>query len=275
MQSYFLPNENFFQIIQQHLPRVKQASLQHIKTGWTNIVICASDGVDEYFFRFPRNAFFAKMMLKDHSFCIFAKDKVTFQFPQLQLFYNQGRPFSCHKKIKGWSLSERIKFLSQQIVTNIAFDIAKFLKELDQIDHKTLPDACNMPVSTFLDELSTVETFPYDLSKHDPLRALESKLSVVHGDFNSGNILLDENDRMIGVIDFAFAGVSNRYVDIARIIGRSDPRFKKDILEAYSDLTHKKINQNYIQELVQMWNYVDSQYIRHMKMNHPEIQLPE
>ena len=123
--------------------------------------------------------------------------------------------------------------------------------------------------------MSTVETFPYDLSKHNPLRALESKLSVVHGDFNSGNILLDENDRMIGVIDFAFAGVSNRYVDIARIIGRSDPRFKKDILEAYSDLTHKKLNQNYIQELVQMWNYVDSQYIRHMKMNHPEIQLPE
>ena len=101
MQSYFTNKDDFLAIIRQHVPQVLENSVSFIKTGWTNIVICASDGKDEYFFRFPRNSFFARMMLKDHSFCTFIKDKITFRVPELQLFYDQERPFSMHKKIRG------------------------------------------------------------------------------------------------------------------------------------------------------------------------------
>ena len=212
MDTFFTEQDQFEAIIKQHLPHLDH--FKFIKTGWTNIVIEAQDDSEAYFFRFPRNQFFARMLLKDFSFCSFMRDKVTFQFPDLKLYYDAGRPFSMHKKIKGWSLTERFKHLSRQALTNLAYDITKFMKELHAVNPQNLPKECNMYLSTFLDELSKVDDNEYDLSRHNPLRVYEQETHVVHGDLNPGNILLDENDKMIGIIDFAFAGISNDHVDI-------------------------------------------------------------
>lgn len=274
-EQFFTEADNFLEIIKHHLPEVIPSSLEFVKTGWTNFVICASTQEGDYFFRFPRNSFFSRMMIKDHAFCAFAKDKVSVQFPDLKIFYDQDRPFSMHKKIKGWSLAERFKFLSRQAITNLAYDIAQFIHELEQIDPKALPQPCNMYVSKFLDELPSVECTSYDLHKHDKLRQLEQHPHVVHGDLNPGNILLDENDHMVAIIDFAFAGVSNSYVDLSRIIGRTNPSFEAPMLDAYKSIVNHTVDENCMREIVQMWNYVDNQYILYMKKNHPEIQLPD
>lgn len=275
MQSYFTEKDDFLAIIRQHVPRVIDSSVSFIKTGWTNIVICASDGEDEYFFRFPRNAFFARMMLKDHAFCTFIKDKITFHVPQLQLFHDNNRPFSMHRKIHGWSLSERLKFLSQQAITNVAYDTVRLIKELDRVDPRSLPRACNMYVSKFLDELSTVSGQPYDEDKMAPLRREENEPHVVHGDLNPGNILLDERDRVIGVIDFAFAGISGRCTDISRMIGRTTEAFKRPLLKAYRFVMRRPIDGKQAEKIVHLWNHVEERYIEYIRKNHPEIQLPE
>ncbi len=274
-EKFFTEADNFLEIVKRHLPEVIPNSLEFVKTGWTNFVICASTPDASYFFRFPRNSFFSRMMIKDHAFCSFAKEKVSIQFPDLKIFYDQERPFSMHKKIKGWSLTDRFKFLSRQAITNLAYDIANFIHELEQIDPKSLPQACNMYVSKFLDKLPSVEYNDYDLHKHDKLRQLEKQPQVVHGDLNPGNILLDENDRMVAVIDFAFAGVSNSYVDLSRIIGRTHPSFEAPMIDAYKAIVNSSIDENCMREIVKMWDYVDNQYILYMKEKHPEIQLPD
>ena len=273
-KTFFTDKDNFFSIIQTHLPNVIKDSVEFIKTGWTNFVICASDGKESYFFRFPRNTFFAKMMLKDNAFCTFVKDKVTFQFPDLKIYYDQGRPFSMHKKIQGWSLTERFKFLSRQAITNLAYDIAKFIQELNKIDPQSLPNSCNMYVSKFLDELSYVDTNSYDFSQHDVLREVENQVQVVHGDLNPGNIILDKNDRVVGFIDFAFSGISNNYVDLSRIVGRSHPEFERPMIEAFENIMKTKVDIPRVHNMVHMWDYVEQQYILYIKENHPEIQLP-
>lgn len=273
--KFFTTKDDFLKIIRCHLPDVLPDSLALVKTGWTNFVICASNGQAEYFFRFPRNQFFARMMLKDHAFCTFARDKVRFEFPALQIFYDNGRPFSMHRKIQGWSLSDRIKFLSRQAITNIAYDIAHFIQDLNRIDPKNLPGICHMPVSQFLDELPSVQFTSYDLRQHDFLKQLEKVPQVVHGDLNPGNIILDDQDRVAGIIDFAFAGVSNSYVDLSRIIGRTSEDFEKPMLEAYRELVDRNVNVDFMKKINQMWRYVDNQYIEFMKVKHPEIQLPD
>mgnify|MGYP004638245899 CR=1 FL=1 len=273
-KTFFTDKDDFFSIIQSHLPNAIRSSMEFIKTGWTNFVICASDGKDAYFFRFPRNSFFAKMMIKDSAFCSFIKDKVTFQFPELKICYDQGRPFSMHRKIQGWSLTERFKFLSRQAVTNLAYDIAKFIKELNQVDPQSLPNTCNMYVSKFLDELSYVDTNTYDFSKHNVLREIENNAQVVHGDLNPGNIILDSNDRVVGFIDFAFAGISNNYVDLSRIIGRTHRDFEGPMIEAFENTLNTKVDLQRVHNMVHMWDYVEQQYILYIKENHPEIQLP-
>lgn len=272
--KFFTKKDDFLKIIKRHLPDVIPQSLELVKTGWTNFVICVSDGHAEYFFRFPRNQFFARMMLKDHAFCTFARDKVRFEFPNLQIFYDDGRPFSMHRKIQGWSLTDRIKFLSRQAITNVAYDIAQFIQDLNRIDPKNLPSICHMPVSQFLDELPSVQFTSYDLSQHDFLKQLEKNPQVVHGDLNPGNIILDGNDRVVGIIDFAFSGVSNSYVDLSRIIGRASDEFEQPMLEAYKELVDHNVSVDSMKKINRMWHYVDNQYILFMKAKHPEIQLP-
>ena len=270
---YFTEQEDFFSIIEKHI-QLNVQSVEHIKTGWTNIVLMARTDQGEYFFRFPRNTFFSRMMLKDHAFCSFIRDKVSFQVPNMQIFLDQDRPFSMHRKIRGWSLSERIKHLSRQAVTNLAYDITKFIKELNAIDPKSLPKDCNMYVSQFLDELSRVDDKPYDLKQHDILRFCEQLPQVAHGDLNPGNILLDENDKMVGVLDFAFAGISNQLVDLSRIMGRTNEDFSRIIVQIFEEQTGQNVNADKVHALIRMWNYVEQQYIAYIKANHPEIVLP-
>ena len=273
--KFFTTEDNFLEIIRQHLTNVIPNSLELVKTGWTNFVICASDGQAEYFFRFPRNQFFARMMLKDYAFCSFARDKVRFEFPNLQIFYDDDRPFSMHRKIQGWSFADRIKFLSRQAITNVAYDIARFIQDLNRIDPKKLPAVCHMPVSQFLDELPSVQFTNYDISQHDFLKQLEKVPQVVHGDLNPGNIILDKNDRVVGIIDFAFAGISNSYVDLSRIIGRATEDFEKPMLEAYKELVDSNVSLDAMKKINQMWSYVDNHYIQFMRAKHPEVQLPD
>ncbi|MGX8716567.1 MAG: phosphotransferase family protein [bacterium] len=273
--KFFTTEDNFLEIIRQHLPNVIPNSLELVKTGWTNFVICASDGQAEYFFRFPRNQFFARMMLKDHAFCSFARDKVRFEFPNLQIFYDDDRPFSMHRKIQGWSFSDRIKFLSRQAITNIAYDIARFIQDLNRIDPKKLPAVCHMPVSQFLDELPSVQFTNYDISQHDFLKQLEKVPQVVHGDLNPGNIILDENDRVVGIIDFAFAGISNSYVDLSRVICRYPEALERPMVDAYKEIVDSNVSLDSMKKINQMWSYVDNHYIQFMRAKHPEVQLPD
>ena len=56
--------------------------------------------------------------------------------------------------------------------------------------------------------------------------------SLVHGDLNLGNILLDENDKVIGVIDFCFAGTGNPNMDVARRVSRPAP---EEFIDAFLD----------------------------------------
>ena len=85
---------------------------------------------------------------------------------------------------------------------------------------------------------------------------------------------MDENDRMIGVIDFAFAGISTDYCDISRIIGRSDATFEEPFVKAYEATMGKKLDLKRIKSIIGIWNYVEEKYITYIRLHHPEIQLP-
>ena len=110
MYNFFIPDED-------ELKRVIQQTLQGkddfvdakvIQTGWTNITMDVHGVLHDYIFRFPRNLFFAKMMIKDCTFCNFLKDKVTLPVPDMSLNIDQNRPFSVHQKIVGTPLIARL-----------------------------------------------------------------------------------------------------------------------------------------------------------------------
>ena len=101
MKIFFTVDDPLDKIIAETLPEEKIVKTQHILTGWTNIVIEVTTESDSYFFRFPRNPFWSKMIIKDAAVCNFVDGKTSFYTPQMKLCYDKKkRPFSVHKKSK-------------------------------------------------------------------------------------------------------------------------------------------------------------------------------
>ena len=267
MANYFTTSDALDKIINETLDDKKILELKHILTGWTNIVIEVTTDKGAYFFRFPRNPFWSRMIVKDAAVCNFVDGKTSYYTPQMKLCYDKkGRPFSVHEKIEGYTLGDRIYHLSHTALLGVAYDTAKFIKELSGIDLRGAPKEVQFPLSDFLYELDHEHYDKHIDADHDFIKETELK-KLVHGDLNLGNILLDKNDKVIGVIDFCFAGTGNPEMDIARMLSRPVPEgFEEAFLDCFDNLEN-------IDRMKVAWKNIDNGYAEHIRTNFPEINL--
>ena len=267
MTEFFTTSDPLDKIIAETMPERQILKTEHILTGWTNIVIEVRTDVGAYFFRFPRNPFWSRMIVKDAAVCNFVDGKTSYSTPQMRLCYDEkGRPFSVHKKIEGYTLGDRIYHLSHTAITGVAYDVAKFIKELSGVDLSKAPAEVKYPLSEFLHELDYEHYDKHIDADHEYIKATEGS-QLVHGDLNLGNILLDGNDRMIGVIDFAFSGTGNPNMDVARIVSRPAPaEFEKAFLGYFKD-------DGEISRMREAWHNIDNGYAEHIRAKFPEINL--
>lgn len=267
MNSFFTTKDPLDQIIADTLPKHQIIDTKHIITGWTNIVIEVTTDKGAFFFRFPRNPFWSKMIVKDAAVCNFVDGKTSYYTPQMKLYYDKkNRPFSVHEKIEGYTLGDRVYHLSHTALTGAAYDVAKFIKELSGIDLRSAPKEVKYPLSDFLHELDYEHYKKHIDADHNFIKKTEES-KLVHGDLNLGNILLDKNDKVIGFIDFCFAGTGNPNMDVARIVSRPAPKeFEQAFLDYFDDTAE-------IERMKKAWKNIDNGYAEHIRSNFPEINL--
>lgn len=275
MQEYFLIDEDFNKIIKHTLTTKTNAKqiikLSPISTGWTNIVYKVETEDGNYFFRFPRDVFWEKTIVKDYQFAQFIKGKTSFTTVDLQLDYDNSRPFSFHKEIIGTPLAEKMDNLSEKEVEKISNQIALFMFELHNINYNNdsifTIDNIGLNLNDFITELLDVHVSSHDkvFWQTNNFKMPASNYCLVHGDLNSSNILLDDNNNISAIIDFGFGGYGNKYFDISRIIGRCPANFKSKIIESYEKLENSKIDINKLNNNIDIWNNIDQSYINYMR----------
>lgn len=269
--NYFTVNDDFKAIIEKEVGEIE--SMNQISTGWTNFVYDVKTQDKEYIFRFPRNDFFSSVLVKEVSFSQFVKGKIKTPTSNIRLGYDNGRPFTCHQKIDGRSLTSVYNTLSTEEKLKIADQVSEFIYELQQISLDTIP--LNLPTtSDFLVDLSHVDNAYYDFTKHDNLVNLETgKLVLNHADLNPGNILVDSNNDVCAIIDFAFVSKSSNINDVSRLIGRLPSDFHEIMLNSYNKKFNSEISMEEIKNLIKVWDYVEEHYINYMRENQPEIDI--
>ena len=269
--KYFTVNDDFKSIIEREIGKTNNIS--QISTGWTNFVFEVDGESGEYIFRFPRNDFFSDVLEKEVSFSKFIKGKINTPTSNIRMCLDKGRPFTCHSKIKGKSLTAAYSTLTIEDKKRIADQVSEFIYELQQIPIENIP--LNLPTtSEFLANLSHVDNEYYDFSKHDNLIKLEQgNLVLNHADLNPGNILIDENKNVCAIIDFAFVSKSSDLNDVSRLIGRLPEDFHEIMLNSYNSRFNKNILMDKIHSLISVWNYVEEHYINYMRVNQPEIDI--
>ena len=280
MYRYFSPNfDELNKIIINALAAEKDVfqSAQTVQTGWTNITIDAHGKNKDYIFRFPRNSFFAQAMIKDCMVCQFLQDKISLPIPKMRLLMDKNRPFSMHPKLAGEPLADKMEKLPLADQKKIAEDLAVFLCELQSIPLSKVPPMMKKNLNQFLIELAAVHNGNYDFNRHHMWGQIEqtSKLCLAHGDFHAGNVLIDANNKVSGIIDFAFTTVSNRHADIGRFVGRAGEHWTQILINAYQNRTQQQCDFSQIQEMVKLFDYVDHKYVDYMRRAHPEIIIPK
>ena len=275
MQNYFLINEDYNNIINNTLNKHTNSKiikkLSPISTGWTNIVYKVETENGNYYFRFPRDIFWEKTIVKDYQFAQYIKGKTSFTTVDLQLDYNNNRPFSYHKEIPGTPLAEKMNSLNTQDISKISLQISQFMFELHNINFKNdnifTINNIGLNLNDFITELldEHVDNNDKIFWKSNNFNIPNESYCLVHGDLNSSNILLDEDNNISAIIDFGFGGYGNKYFDISRIIGRCPATFKESIIHSYEKLQNSRINIDKLENNINIWNNIDQGYINYMK----------
>ncbi len=179
-------------LIAAQFPPLADAPVRAIGSGWDNAAFL----VDEHLvFRFPQRAIAAPLMRTELAALPLIASQVPYPIPAP---IYAGEPsaeypwhFGGYEILLGVSASSRD--LSDEDRRHLATDLARFLRALHAIDAQPLRDA----------------GLPYDtIGKLDPARLkvdeppLEGPLCVVHGDLYASHLLLDQRNRLCGVIDW-------------------------------------------------------------------------
>ena len=72
----------------------------------------------------------------------------------------------------------------------------------------------------------------------------DDKKCLCHNDFSCNHLLLDENKRLVGIIDFGDSGIIDEYCDFIYLLEDSNEElgkdFGEDILKLYGDIDIRK-----------------------------------
>jgi len=269
-KKYFELNEDYEKIIKNTLKDKNVKEFKQISTGWTNIVYEVKTDEENFFFRFPRDDFWSRTIVKDCALSNYIYGKTEFNTVKPSLYYDNGRPYSVHTKIEGTVLADKMNELKQEEVDNISAEIAKFMYQLHNVDLKQNKideqKDSHLNLVDFLNELLVLHVSKEDRNFWN-FKEFSKKENgcLVHGDLNSSNVLLDENNHVTAFIDFGFAGYGNKYFDIARIIGRCPEQFKDSIVENYEKFSNKKLDSNVLNNEIEIWTNIDNGYINYMR----------
>ena len=270
MQKYFSLDEDYNKIIGNSLENKKINSISQISTGWTNIVYEVNTDDGNYFFRFPRDDFWIRTIVKDCQFSNYIQGKTHFNTVLLKQGMDNDRAFSIHKKIKGQALTEKMNTMSKEDIKQVSKEIAEFMAELHGIkydkDKIFKVNNIGLDLVDFLNELIEMHLKPEDkvFWKYEEFKK-KDKGCLVHGDLNPGNIIIDENNHISAIIDFGFAGYGNKYFDVARIIGRLPESFRDEIINSYESITGTKLDYDILDKEIEIWSNIDNGYINYMR----------
>lgn len=193
--------------------------------------------------------------------------KTKIKIPQIDYIYiDDELSIMGYRKIDGEFLNPDIyKEMSKEKKENLKTDIAKFLKDMHNLDYSEIKNYMIDNKQNCLEEYKLLQKTIYKkltekekkyiknfFERLSNTAIFDDKKCLCHNDFSCNHLLLDNNKKLIGIIDFGDSGIIDEYCDFIYLLEDSTEEigkdFGKDILKLYGDIDIRKAKE--YQELV-------------------------
>lgn len=181
--------------------------------------------------------------------------KSNIQIPKISYSYiTDELALMGYKKINGKFLNPKIyATMTKEEQNTLKLDIAKFLKELHNIDYSEISqyvinnkqniiEKCQFLKDAIYDSLTAIEKEYIEsfLERLQLATIFNDKKCLCHNDLSCNHLLLDDNNKLVGIIDFGDAGITDEYCDFIYLLEESEEEigveFGEDILRLYGDI---------------------------------------
>lgn len=216
---------------------------------------------NEYVFKIKFSAGKKKGYEKEIAIYHFLNKKLNsnIKIPNIEyLFISKELSILGYKEIKGTFLTPETYFtLSKEKQDLLKQDIAVFLKQMHDLDYSEISSYTIDNKQNVLEEYQLLKESIYDsltdIEKNyieDFIQRLHStsifdgKKCLCHNDFSCNHLLLDDENRLCGIIDFGDSAVIDEYCDFIYLLENSEEEigasFGEDILRSYGNIDISK-----------------------------------
>ena len=216
---------------------------------------------DEYIFKIKISTNEKKGYKKEKTVLDFLNKnlKTDIKIPKIDYAYiTDELSIMGYKRIDGKFLNSQIyNEMKEQEKQILKLDIAKFLKDMHNLDFSEIKNYTINNKQNCLEDFALLKKTIYqDLTEKEKkyienfferlknTTIFDDKKCLCHNDFSCNHLLLDENKRLVGIIDFGDSGIIDEYCDFIYLLEDSNEElgkdFGEDILKLYGDIDIRK-----------------------------------
>ena len=178
--------------------------------------------------------------------------KTQIKIPKIDYSYiSDDLSILGYKEIEGNFLSPQLYYnMSKEEQENLKTDIALFLRQLHDLDYTEIAEYVIDNKQNVLEEYQLLRDTIYDsLSDMEKMyienfmkrlrttSVFDGKKCLCHNDFSCNHLLLNDNNRLTGIIDFGDSGIIDEYCDFIYLLEDSEEEigsdFGLDVLRKY------------------------------------------
>lgn len=215
------------ELVESQWPAFSGAPIRALGEGWDNSAYLADERI---VFRFPRRSIAVPLI--EHEIAVLPKiaPRLPFAVPNPSFAGARSEsypwPFQGYELLAGEPASSRE--LSNAQRRELALDLGRFLRALHDIDPETLPGLRQDTFGKMRPELLGID---------EPPLAAEDR--VVHGDLYARHLLLDEDNRLCGIIDWGDLHRGPAAVDLSVVHMMIPPHHRDAFFDAYGAVDAK------------------------------------
>jgi aminoglycoside phosphotransferase (APT) family kinase protein len=214
-------------LIEEQWPEFRGAGMQRFGNGWDNSAYLVDDRI---VFRFPRRSVAVPLIVHETAVLPAIVPNVPVAIPNPSYAGSPSEaypwPFQGYALLPGACASERR--LSGDELERLAHDLGRFLRALHDIDPAPIDDLRRDTFGKLRPELLRID--------QEPLQAPDR---VVHGDLYARHLLLDDRNRLCGVIDWGDLHRGPAAVDLAVIHMMIPQRSRDAFFAAYGPVDER------------------------------------